>query len=865
MMGKVLKPYTIVPSNLYIERSADRQVKSIIEEMGRPGYVLVSRQMGKTNLLLNARRKYANKNDRFVYVDLSNLFDDETSCFRNIIDTAIETNLEVFTGVDIEIQKLRSQSVNLPPHKQHERELRTLLSKIEGKLIIILDEIDALTKTDYSDRIFAQIRSIYFARVNFEEFNRLTYLLSGVVEPSELIKDPKISPFNIGEKIFLNDFSFDEFHEFINKSGLDYLNEAIKERVYYWTNGNPRLTWDLFSVIEDGTDKIKNEEDVDSVVKKHYLTSFDKPPIDNIREIVKNDRALRDALIEIDYGKGDLITDAVKQKLYLSGIINLDESSVTIKNRIIRLSLSNSWIESLGEGVIDFLQKGIDFYNKSAFKLAIENLDKGIQNQILSEPELALSKLYLGLSYYYDNEVESAKTFLSEVSLNSKEYGKLFSLLKLHLGYVYLIDNEYDKAKKAFNEVIEVGILNDVYLSASINLIQLSANSNEEFEFKNAEKLLLELLKIDPSQFSLENNSLLYEVKYIAGKLIMEKNLLNYDTETRIAFFENLTENIPTKLKSNLYLSLYKCSNGIRKESKRNLDLAFDNILLNEIKLRKPRHDFDICFSLEQIRELELFLFIEDKLGQFEKLIEYEIKIRRSTKEKILDKLIGFAQEGNFSEEVIFQLAEYFYEKASPIDENIRKNLLMLLGSYSYKININSRKNYIIELLEFILNNDTGELDLETISLLMITVNQLLQANEIDKANFFIQRSYELENRLPEELKDTFLIINFFELIYMKKTGALNNAKQKANELLELTNSPTAKKSKNPLVNTNINGIIHECKLTLNETRNKVPVVKNKMPDRNEIVTVRYKNGEIKTSKFKKVEMDVRRGICIII
>ena len=77
-MNKILKPYTIVPSDLYIERSADRQVKSILEDMGRPGYVLVSRQMGKTNLLINARRKYANDEDRFVYVDLSNLFENET-------------------------------------------------------------------------------------------------------------------------------------------------------------------------------------------------------------------------------------------------------------------------------------------------------------------------------------------------------------------------------------------------------------------------------------------------------------------------------------------------------------------------------------------------------------------------------------------------------------------------------------------------------------------------------------------------------------------------------------------------------------------------------------------------------------------
>jgi len=204
-MPKVLKPYTIIPSELYVQRDADRQIKNIISDMGRPGYVLVSRQMGKTNLLLNAKRKLETPDDVFVYVDLSNPFENARTCFENIIDTAVETNLEKFEDVYRTILDRRKALFETPPHKQHTNELRSLLKSISGKLVIILDEIDALTKTNYSDQIFAQIRSIYFSRVNFKELEKLTYILSGVIEPTEIIKDPKISPFNIGQKIFLND------------------------------------------------------------------------------------------------------------------------------------------------------------------------------------------------------------------------------------------------------------------------------------------------------------------------------------------------------------------------------------------------------------------------------------------------------------------------------------------------------------------------------------------------------------------------------------------------------------------------------------------------------------------------------------
>ncbi len=301
-MPKILKPYTIIPPELYVQRDADKQVKNIITDMGRPGYVLVSRQMGKTNLLLNAKRKLETSSDAFVYVDLSNSFDSAKSCFENIIDIAIDTYPEKFSSIKQLLHDRRNELKDTPPHKQHTNEIRILLKELnDGKLVIILDEIDALTKTNYSDQIFSQIRSSYFAsRINYPEFNNLTYLLSGVVEPSEIIKDPKVSPFNIGQKIYLNDFSRNEFEHFLQISQLS-LNLELRDRIFYWTNGNPRITWDLCSAIEN---EIKNNEitidNIDSIVNDIYLKSFDKPPIDNIREIVKKDREIRNSIIEIE-------------------------------------------------------------------------------------------------------------------------------------------------------------------------------------------------------------------------------------------------------------------------------------------------------------------------------------------------------------------------------------------------------------------------------------------------------------------------------------------------------------------------------------------------------------------------------------
>lgn len=70
-MTKKLISETIIPRELYIERDADRQIEQIVNDMGRPGYILVSRQMGKTNLLIHTKRKLETENDIFAYIDKS--------------------------------------------------------------------------------------------------------------------------------------------------------------------------------------------------------------------------------------------------------------------------------------------------------------------------------------------------------------------------------------------------------------------------------------------------------------------------------------------------------------------------------------------------------------------------------------------------------------------------------------------------------------------------------------------------------------------------------------------------------------------------------------------------------------------------
>lgn len=128
--NKILDSCTIVPDNLYIERAADRQIRQIIAGMGRPGYVLVARQMGKTNLLLHTRKLLEKEREIFTFIDFSIIGGyTETECFNHLIDETINLHPQLLSEAEIEIDKLRSKP-NYTGYKMFTRELRIILKYV---------------------------------------------------------------------------------------------------------------------------------------------------------------------------------------------------------------------------------------------------------------------------------------------------------------------------------------------------------------------------------------------------------------------------------------------------------------------------------------------------------------------------------------------------------------------------------------------------------------------------------------------------------------------------------------------------------------------------------------------------------------
>lgn len=865
-MAKILKPFTIIPPDLYVSRDADRQVKNIIMDMGRPGYVLVSRQMGKTNLLFNAKRELETADDVFIYIDLSNHFENAKSCFENIIDTAIDTNPEKFEETGKNILERRENLRNTPPHKQHANELRFLLNAIEGKLVIILDEIDALINTNYSDQIFSQIRSIYFSRINFPELNRLTYILSGVIEPTEIIKDPKISPFNIGQKIFLNDFSKAEFNRFLENVQI-FLSKEIKERIYKWASGNPRMTWDICSEIEN---RMKSEtitkEIIDEIVEFLYLTKFDKPPIDNIRELVKKDRELRNSIYEIEYKKGREISDRIKSKLYLAGIINYEYDDVHIKNDIIRKSVNLKWIRSIDEEEKGLVKIGLELIEKENFSEALKTFERYLEDNEFNEEERSFNYYHMGYAAYRVSNYSKALVYLNNAVFDLEDESKMFYRIIYLKGLINYFIGNIDESLSFFNLVINSGKKDEQYVRSLLNIGSVSIRSKNSKHKVDAIKIFEKI--IDESGFdkSKLKPALLEELKSIAHFNLAQLLKSKKDVSGARNNYQQAILLAKDNTKPIMLLNLYQITENKQTKIKllnQFLKLVFEeNLIPGESNLENP-----IDFSFDNFKDFLIAAYLNYQGTIFKKLQSKLNLLGEKTLAQHIYDLAFYSISNNADwktgQNILFELYKHRNIKDYGFSDKIIYNTIKLIAYYTDVTTTTARHKEYIEMFQKERLEKIDYLDMEIFANLIF---ELTGQNQYELALNYTHLINSFKPSVPEDIHINYIVIYHLQLNLYLIMKLQDKAHEKAFEILEMADNDHIKRQKSNLLGeTGLDVITRNAKSVINETSIRIPVRKSKSYGRNEFVKVRYKDGTVLMSKYKKIEEDLSNGECFIL
>jgi formylglycine-generating enzyme required for sulfatase activity len=241
--GGTLKPN--VPS--YVERAADREFLERLSD-GDFCYVLTPRQMGKSSLMARTATILRENGVLTAIIDLTTIGEggksnESASSWYLGIARAIAREL----GLKADLKSWWQERDGLPEQQRFTEFLEDLvLGATPQRVVVFVDEIDATLRLPFTDDFFAGIRACYNARANKPAFERLTFALLGVASPSELIKDTSRTPFNIGHRIELADFTIQEARPLADGFPMPRLDASrALERVLHWTGGQPYLTQKL--------------------------------------------------------------------------------------------------------------------------------------------------------------------------------------------------------------------------------------------------------------------------------------------------------------------------------------------------------------------------------------------------------------------------------------------------------------------------------------------------------------------------------------------------------------------------------------------------------------------------------------------
>jgi WD40 repeat protein len=337
----------------YVERQADRALyESLLQ--GKFCYALTSRQMGKSSLMVRTVARLREDGVGVAVLDLTAIGQSLTveQWYYGLLDR-IGRQLQF----EDEIEQFWLNHLRLSPlHRWMNAINDVVLPRYPNRLVIFVDEIDAVRSLAFSsDEFFAGIREFYNRRAQEPELERLTFCLLGVATPTDLIRDTRTTPFNIGHRIELDDFTETEAASLAQ--GLQKTPEvgaSLLKRVFYWTGGHPYLTQRLCQAIAEEAREDTTAE-VDRLCQELFLSHQAQGRDDNL--LFVRERMLRSEVdtagmlnlyARVHAGKrirADL-TDPLIGILRLSGIARVQDGYLSVRNRIYERVFDRGWVRT---------------------------------------------------------------------------------------------------------------------------------------------------------------------------------------------------------------------------------------------------------------------------------------------------------------------------------------------------------------------------------------------------------------------------------------------------------------------------------------------------------------------------------------
>jgi WD40 repeat protein len=453
----------------YVVRQADQELLEHLQK-GDFCYILNSRQMGKSSLLVRTRKILQEQGWQTASIDMTLLGSTDVTMEQWYLGIMSKIYKDLHLGKIINLLTWYKSQPDISLVQIFNQFIEEILFTHlpEQNIVIFVDEIDSILSLNFSvDDFFTLIRLCYNERATNSAYQRLTFALFGVATPTDLIKDKKRTPFNIGHAINLNGFTLIESQPLIEGFPAIVIQPQILLReILYWTAGQPFLTQKVCQLVIDSLtdqDHLLDEKNITEWLQNliqnqiiNYWESNDEPEhLRTIRDRLNYNEQRKGSLLGLYHkileGKENVLIDNSEEQteLILSGLVVKHENYLRVKNPIYAHIFNQAWVTNQLNLLCPYSQAliaWIDSQQQDESRLlrgqALQDAQLWSQGKSLS----ALDYKFLARSYEIDRqeiqqklETEKAKVIqvqlieeqkrLSEARKNSKLQKIFLSLL----------------------------------------------------------------------------------------------------------------------------------------------------------------------------------------------------------------------------------------------------------------------------------------------------------------------------------------------------------------------------------------------------------------------------------------------------
>jgi AAA-like domain len=200
-----------------------------------------ARQMGKTSLLGRGLHQARRAGARVVGTDFQTLSPVHLATAEALFGKLADS---VADQLDLEVGPEEVWHPRRGPGENFKRYwCRVVLPAIEGNVVWGLDEVDRLFTCDFASEVFGLFRSLHNERVLEPDgpWRRLTLAIAYATEAHLFITDIHQSPFNVGTRLTLEEFTREQIADLNERYGSPLQGEAEIDRFARLVGGQPYL------------------------------------------------------------------------------------------------------------------------------------------------------------------------------------------------------------------------------------------------------------------------------------------------------------------------------------------------------------------------------------------------------------------------------------------------------------------------------------------------------------------------------------------------------------------------------------------------------------------------------------------------